>query len=156
MSLSLPSASFTFTLHRQGRWPQRGQGSGGQAHGDWPRTGQGVFTHPHGFFPTVGLGGGEARKRFVQHADAPLLFGQRGDGNDLCPHIAISHRRIARAFLEAFHLLHVCLGKERVEDAAMVDSGLCAEDEIARAANLLVKMVGNDCDALQGRTNRGE
>ena len=29
----------------------------------------------------VGLGGGEARKRFVQQADDPLLVGQRGDGN---------------------------------------------------------------------------
>ena len=29
----------------------------------------------------VGFGGGEALKRFVQQADDPLLFGQRGDGN---------------------------------------------------------------------------
>ena len=29
----------------------------------------------------VGFGGGEARKRFVEQADDPLLFGERGDGN---------------------------------------------------------------------------
>ena len=29
----------------------------------------------------VGFGGGDARKRFVQQADDPLLFGERGDGN---------------------------------------------------------------------------
>ena len=29
----------------------------------------------------VGFGGGEALKRFVQQADDPLLFGQRGEGN---------------------------------------------------------------------------
>ena len=28
----------------------------------------------------VGLGGGEAGKRFVEDADDPLLFGERGDG----------------------------------------------------------------------------
>ena len=28
----------------------------------------------------VGFGGGEARKRFVQQADDPLLFGERGTG----------------------------------------------------------------------------
>jgi len=29
----------------------------------------------------VGLGGGDARKRFVQQPDDPLLFGERRDGN---------------------------------------------------------------------------
>lgn len=31
----------------------------------------------------VGFGGGEALKRFVQQADDPLLFGQRGTGNSI-------------------------------------------------------------------------
>jgi hypothetical protein len=39
--------------------------------------GAGVFEVLFG----VGFGGGEARKRFVQQADDPLLFGERGDGN---------------------------------------------------------------------------
>ena len=64
----------------------------------------------------VGFGGGEARKRFVEQADDPLLFGQRGDGNLLRSHVAISDRRIARAFLEALHLPGEVLGEERVED----------------------------------------
>ena len=29
----------------------------------------------------VGFGGGDARKRFVEDADDPLLFGERRDGN---------------------------------------------------------------------------
>ena len=29
----------------------------------------------------VGFGGGDALKRFVEDADDPLLFGERGDGN---------------------------------------------------------------------------
>ncbi len=36
----------------------------------------GVLKVPFG----VGLGGGEASKRFVEHADDPLLFGERGCG----------------------------------------------------------------------------
>ena len=42
----------------------------------------------------VGFGGGEALKRFVQQPDDPLLFGQRGDGNLLCSHVAIRDRGI--------------------------------------------------------------
>ncbi len=29
----------------------------------------------------VGFGSGDARKHFVEDADDPLLFGERGDGN---------------------------------------------------------------------------
>ena len=32
-------------------------------------------------FFSVGLGGGDARKRFVQQPDNPLLFGERWKGN---------------------------------------------------------------------------
>jgi hypothetical protein len=40
----------------------------------------------------VGFGGGEALKCFVEQADDPLLFGQRGDGNRSQAKVASANR----------------------------------------------------------------
>ena len=52
----------------------------------------------------VGFGGGEARKRFVQQADDPLLFGQRGDGNleaENVVHLSAWHSRAGASCVDA-------------------------------------------------------
>ena len=104
----------------------------------------------------VGFGSGEARKRFVQQPDDPLLFRERGDGDLLRSHVAVCNGRIARAFLKAIHLPDEVFGEERVEDEAVVDSLFRSENEVAGAANLLVKMFRHDGNSLQCGANRRE
>ena len=45
----------------------------------------------------VGLGAGEAGKRLVQHADDPLLFRERRDGNRSHPEVASTNPVSSRA-----------------------------------------------------------
>lgn len=104
----------------------------------------------------VGRGAGDAFKRLVEDADDAMLFGERRDGNLLRADISVCHCWIARTPLKLLDRGHETFGLEKVEHEAVVHIRLSPEDEVTRAAHLVIEFLGNDGDAPQSRADRSE
>ncbi len=82
----------------------------------------------------VGFGGGEALKRFVQQANDPLLFRQRGDGNASAFDEFLRHALLSNCTAHP----HCAFGakfrasQEVVEEVSVEARGRPEDDELAR------------------------